>query len=177
VKPRTPSQTPPHRPQGRIRSRGIAIVFALSLLPPTIIPNVLHRKKDQETHEPQFTYAGGTEDVAEGCVGVLQLTSKSMTYKCGERTLAIPYDGIDVMEYRRDVSPHVWKMNPDWKVKPPQYHLKGKQNHYFTLVYRDSGSSHTMVLGVPVDQMNPYLAEIELKTGRQVDVQRHDDYQ
>jgi hypothetical protein len=155
----------------------MAVVFALSLLPPTIIPSVFHRKKDQETHEPQFSYVGGTEDVAEGCVGVLQLMSSSMVYKCGQRTLMIPYDAIDVMQYRRDVSPSVWKMNPEWKVRPPEYHLKGKQNHYFTLVYRDSGNTHILVLDVPVDEMNPYLAEIELKTSRRVDVQRHDDYQ
>jgi len=142
-----------------------------------IIPSVLHRKKKQETHAPQFTYAGGTEDVAEGCVGVLQLTSSSMAYKCDQRTLIVPYDGIDVMEYRQNVSPQVWKMNPNWKVKPPEYHLKGKGNHYFTLVYRDSGATHILVLDVPVDQMNPYLAEIELKTDRRVDVQRHEDYQ
>lgn len=165
------------RSRGGIRSRGLAVFFALGLLPPTIIPNVFHRKKDQEAHEPQFTYAGGTEDVADGCVGVLELSSNSMAYKCGQRTLMIPYKDIDVMEYRHDVSPGVWKMNPDWKVRPPQYHIKGKGNHYFTLVYRGSGATHILVLDVPVDQMNPYLAEIELKTGRQVDVQRHDDYQ
>ena len=176
MRPRTPFQTQT-RLRGGLRSRGLVVFLALGLLPPTIIPNVLHRKKDQASHAPQFTYAGGTEDVADGCVGVLQLTSSSMTYKCGERALTIPYGGIDVMQYRRDVSPEVWQMNPDWKVKPPQYHLKGKQNHYFTLVYRDSGNAHILVLDVPVDQMNPYLAEIELKTGRQVDVQRHDDYQ
>ena len=176
MKPRTPFQT--HLPpRGGLRSRGMAVVFALSLLPPTIIPNVFHRKKGQETQAPQFTYAGGTEDVAEGCVGVLQLTSNSMAYKCGGRTLMIPYKDIDVMEYRQNVSPSVWKMNPNWKVKPPEYHIKGKGNHFFTLVYRDSGATHILVLDVPVDQMNPYLAEIELKTDRRVDVQRHEDYQ
>jgi hypothetical protein len=177
VKPRTQSRAQGGLPRDTVRSRGVAVILALSMLPPTIIPSVFHHKKDQETHEPQFTYAGGTENVAEGCVGVMQLTSHSMAYKCGKQTLIIPYDAIDVMEYRQDVSPHVWKMNPDWKVKPPQYNIQNKKNHLFTLVYHDAGVAHIMVLDVPIDEMNPYLAEIELKTDRRVDVQRHDDYQ
>jgi hypothetical protein len=151
--------------------------FMLSLLPAMTIPSIFHRKHDQGPHEPQFIYAGGTEDVAQGCIGVLQLTSSSMAYKCAQRTLIVPYNAIEVMEYRRNVSQRIWKMNPDWKVRPPEYHLKGKQNHYFTLVYRDSDRTHILVLDVPVDEMNPYLAEIELKADRRVDVQRHDDYQ
>ena len=136
----------------------------------------LHRKHTQQPREPQFTYAGGTEDVPEGCTGVLQLTSNSMAYKCDQRTVMVPYDAIDVMEYRPNVSPRIWKLNPAWKVKPPEY-IRGKKNHYFTLVYRDSGATHILVLDVPVDEMSPYLAEIELKTDRRVDVQRQDDYQ
>lgn len=162
------------------RQRVIVIAFMLALLPSrnalAVFP-IFHRKDKQEAREPQFTYAGGTEDVSEGCVGVLQLTSSSMAYKCAQHTLVVPYKAIDVMEYRRNVSQHIWKMNPDWKVRPPEYHLKGKQNHYFTLVYQDPGGTHILVLDVPIDEMNPYLAEIELKADRRVDVQRHDDYQ
>jgi hypothetical protein len=152
-------------------------VFMLGLFLGINPLGVFHRKDKQEAREPEFVYAGGTEDVSEGCTGVLQLLSSSMTYKCAQHTLIVPYNAIDVMEYRRNVSDHIWKMNPDWKVKPPEYHLKGKQNHYFTLVYRDAGATHILVLDVPVDEMNPYLAEIELKADRRVDVQRHEDYQ
>lgn len=127
------------------------------------------------TQEPKFKYAGGTEDVLAGCPGTLQLTNDSMTYSCAQRSVAIPYRAIETMQYRADVIRHVRKLRLKWRVVPPIG--GGHNNRYFTLVYRVSGVTHVMVLEVPNDEMRPYLAEIDLKCGRRVDVQRHEDYE
>jgi hypothetical protein len=127
------------------------------------------------THETRFKYAGGTEDVQSGCSGSLQLGSDVMTYKCAQYSIEIPYHAIETMQYRADVSRRVRKLKVTWRVTPPSG--GGHNNRYFTLVYRVDGATHVVVLEVPNDEMRPYLAEIDLKCGRRVDVQRHEDYQ
>jgi len=87
----------------------------------------------------------------------------------------VPYDAIEIMQYRADVTRHVRRLKVQWRVTPPIG--GGNKNRYFTLVYRTSGATHALVLEVPVEQMRPYLAEIDLKVGRRVDVQRHEDYE
>lgn len=124
---------------------------------------------------PQFKYAGGTEDVVEGCTGVLQLGGDLMAFQCAQYTVSIPYDSIQIMQYRAGVSREVRRMKPKWKVTPP--FSAGSKNRYFTVVYKRSGVSHVIVLDVPSGGMLPYLAEIDLKAGRRVDVQRHEDYE
>jgi hypothetical protein len=124
---------------------------------------------------PQFKYAGGTEDVVEGCTGVLQLGGDLMAFQCAQYTVSIPYDSIQIMQYRAGVSREVRRMKPKWKVTPP--FSAGSKNRYFTVVYRRSGVSHVIVLDVPSGGMLPYLAEIDLKAGRRVDVQQHEDYE
>ena len=124
---------------------------------------------------PTFKYAGGTENVAEGCTGQLQLGADSMTFDCAEYKVSIPYSSIQLMQYRAGVSREVRKMKPRWKVTPPFF--SGSKNRYFTVVYKASGTPHIIVLDVPSGGMLPYLAEIDLKAGRRVDVERHEDYE
>jgi hypothetical protein len=123
----------------------------------------------------EFKYAGGTEDVVEGCAGLLQLGPQSMAFRCAQYTVSIPYNSIELMQYRAGVSREVQRMKPKWKVRP-SYSAGGK-NRYFTVVYSTSGTPHVIVLDVPSGGMLPYLAEIDLKAGRRVDVQRHEDYE
>jgi hypothetical protein len=74
------------------------------------------------------------------------------------------------MEYRPDVSRQVWGMNIPWKVQPE--HDKARHNQYLTVVYKEQGAIHAVVLSVEPASMRPYLAEIELRSGKSVQVYR-----
>ena len=141
-----------------------------------LAPLARSRTNDSErAREPQFKYAGGTEDVLAGCSGILKLASETMTYNCAQYSVTIPYAAIEIMQYRADVSRRVRKLKLKWRVPPPAG--GGHNNRYFTMLYRISGVSHVVILEVPNDEMRPYMAEIDLKCGRRVDVQRHEDYE
>ncbi|HEY6290168.1 MAG TPA: hypothetical protein VI455_01220 [Terriglobia bacterium] len=157
----------PSRSPGRV----LAAAFTWALL---FLTGPLVAASDQ-AREPRFKYVGGTESVPGGCVGVLQLALDSMAFKCEPSTVTVPYGAIEIMQYRADVTRHVRRLKVRWWVDPPVG--GGNKNRYFTLVYRASGATHAMVLEVPADQMRPYLAEIDLKVGRRVEVQRHEDYE
>ncbi|HEX5481209.1 MAG TPA: hypothetical protein VFZ08_01130 [Terriglobia bacterium] len=117
---------------------------------------------------PQFTYAGGTENLEGGCGGKLELTGASMTFQCPEGAVTIPYDSITLMQYRPAVSPKVRHMKLPWKVKPSG--SGGKKNLFFTVLYKEGERTHALVLRVIPDEMRPYLAEIELNTGKRIQV-------
>jgi len=125
--------------------------------------------------EPQFSYVAGTESVLAGCQGTLEVTSDALTFLCAQYSVHAPYDSISMMEYRADVSRTVRKMKLDWKLRPPAG--GGKKNRYFTVVYQDGGTNHAIILQVAPDAMRPYLAEIDLKAGKRVDVQSHEEYE
>lgn len=124
----------------------------------------------------QFAYVGGTENILEHCTGTLQLTPESLAFRCAQYAVSIPYDNIEIMQYRHDVGRRVRKLKLKWKERPPRGG-GGNKNRYFTVVYRASGAAHAVVLEVEPDEMRPYLAEIDLKAGRRVDVERHEDYE
>lgn len=115
-----------------------------------------------------FKYAGGTENLHEGCPGQLHLTDESMTFQCPEGSISAMYDSIHLMQYRPDISRQVRKLKLKWKVKP--HGDGGKHNRYFTVVFTSAGRMHIMVLQVDPDEMRPYLAEIDLKSGKRVQV-------
>ncbi len=128
-------------------------------------------------HKPrgsQFAYAGGTEDLPQACRGTLELGASALTFKCFGASVSIPYSSIRVMQYRPDVSRKILKGQFKWKVKPPS--RGGKKNQYFTTVYDDQGVPHAIVLKVQPDAMRPYLAEIDLKAGKRVEVKSHEEY-
>ena len=128
----------------------------------------------QKARQPQFSYVGGTEDVLEGCQGTLELTSQELSFLCAQYALHAPYSAITRMEYRSNISRSVRRLKLKWKVRPPEG--SGKKNRYFTIVYQAGGATRVVVLEVEPDQMEPYLAEIDLKAGRRVDVESHEDY-
>jgi len=126
----------------------------------------------QHDESSRFTYVGGTENVRYECVGTLQISDDALTFKCESSQVRIPYRDIETMQYRADVTRRVSKMKVRWTALPPE-HTGGSKNIYFTLVYRPA---HVLILQVPEDQMRPYLAEIDLKMGRRVEVQSHENY-
>jgi len=127
---------------------------------------------------PQFKYAGGTEDFPEGCDGNLEMNPQVMTFRCWKGPIEVPYSDIEEMHYRVDVPKSIRKMKKiKWKVPPPANNaiLKPKRNRYFTVLYRADGERHIMVLEVRPNSLRPYLAELDLRTDKRVDVQPHDE--
>jgi hypothetical protein len=129
---------------------------------------------EEKPKESEFKYAGGTETIPEGCSGQLELTTDNLSFACFQYDVRVPYSSIKLMEYRPNVSRRVWKLKPKWKVRPAGG--GGKRNRYFTVAYSQGGKTHVMVLEVLPDAMRPYLAEIDLKAGRRVEVMGYEDY-
>jgi hypothetical protein len=126
--------------------------------------------------EPQFKYAGGTENLPEQCAGLLEMGPDAMVFRCAQYSIAIPYASLTLMQYRPDVSKRVRKLKLTWKVRP----VPGggsKKNRYFTVVYQENGGQHAMVLEVQPLVMRPYLAEIEMRSGRRVEVKGYESYE
>jgi hypothetical protein len=69
-------------------------------------------------------------------------------------------------------------MKIKWKVRPeivgPLFGKK--ENRYFTIVYGEHSPTEALVLKVSPDDMRPYLAEIDLKTGHRVEVMGYEKY-
>jgi hypothetical protein len=90
--------------------------------------------------------------------------------------VTLPFSGITVLQYRPDVSKAVMDMKIPWKV-PPQL-SRVRENKYFTVVCNDQGKIRAMVLQVDPNTLIPYLAEIELRSGKTVQVWRsYDEFQ
>ena len=64
-----------------------------------------------------------------------------------------------------------------WKMKPQVVApiLGGKKNRYFTIVYEERGATRALVLDVPPETMRPYLAEIDVKAGKRVEVKETEE--
>lgn len=130
--------------------------------------------KEKKPEEPRFKYVGGTELIQQGCKGNLELTSEALTFRCSGGSIRAPYSSISLMEYRSGLSRQVQKMKIRWNVKPATKH--SKRNRYFTVLYSDGGSARAIVLDVTPEAMRPYLAEIDLKAGKRVEVESHEEY-
>lgn len=132
----------------------------------------------QEAPKPQFKYAAGTENLSDGCEGNLELTSEALTFKCLEGEVTAPYSSISLMQYRSNVSKKVRRLKVQWKIRPdyPTPILGGRRNRYFSVVYRLDGATHVLILQVPPQAMRPYLAEIDLKAEKRVEVESYEDY-
>lgn len=129
----------------------------------------------QHDESSRFRYVGGTENVRYDCVGTLQIGEDALTFKCESSQVRIPYRDIETMQYRADVTRRIRRMKVRWTAIPPE-HTGGGKNIYFILVYRTAGLTHVLIFHIPEDQMRPYLAEIDLKVGRRVEVQSHENY-
>ena len=133
----------------------------------------------EEGPPPQFKYKGGTEDLSRGCDGNLEINPQHLTFRCEAGLIEIPYSAITSMQYRSDVSKKVRKMKLIWKVDPPSGNLilpTSKKNRFFTVIYRMGGSSRVVVLEVEPSAMRPYLAELDLRNDKRVEVQSWEEY-
>jgi hypothetical protein len=160
------------------RGRRTAVVAALLffLLNVTALGSARrHGDKGEPPEKTQFKYAGGTEDLPQGCTGGLELASEGLTFKCHQYVVAVPYASIDLMQYRPDVSKEIRKLNLKWKVTPPGG--RGNRNRYFTVKYAEGGATHVVVFKVLPEVMRPYLAAIDLKAGKRVEVKGYEDYE
>jgi hypothetical protein len=166
----------PSSPRGaRDRSHAGTTLMAATVFAALCLVSTQSGIGSEQEKPAEFKYAGGTEDVVEGCAGLLQLGARSMAFQCAQYTVTIAYDSIQLMQYRAGVSRQVQRIKVKWKVTPP--FSAGSKNRFFTVVYKTSGTPHIIVLDVPSGGMLPYLAEIDLKVGHRVDVQRHEDYE
>jgi hypothetical protein len=132
----------------------------------------------EEAVRSQFKYAGGTESLSEGCEGNLELRPESMTFACRGGEVSVPYSSITLMQYRSEVSRRVLQLKLPWKIRPiiSRQLVGGKKNRYFTVVYRLESHPRVLILRVQPDAMRPYLAELDLRTQKRVEVQSYEEY-
>jgi hypothetical protein len=129
--------------------------------------------KRKPANEPPFDYVGGTENIQPGCAGKLEVLTDGLAFTCPTGSVNLPFAAITLMQYRPDLSDEVREMKIAWRVQPP--HDKARHNKYFTVVSNEHGTIHAVVLSVERESMRPYLAEIELKSGKSVEVYRSYD--
>jgi hypothetical protein len=129
----------------------------------------------EPTREAVFQYAGGTEKIEIDCAGKLEVTLESLVFKCPGGSVVMPFSTIALMQFRPDVSRRVRKLKLKWTTYP-NILIAGKQNRYFTIVCKKQGVTQVVVLRVDPLSMRPYLAEIELKSGKRVEVMPYEDY-
>jgi hypothetical protein len=115
-----------------------------------------------------FAYVGGTEHLQYDCEGELEVAPSAMTFRCPAGAITIPFDTITHMEYRPKLSVTVQKMKLRWTAKP--IGSGRKKNRYFTVLYRKDNRVHAVVLQVAPNEMRPYLAVLELHTGKRIAV-------
>lgn len=125
-------------------------------------------RANASTQPTDFYYAGGTETLSTGCAGELELSHVSMTFRCAEGSVTIPYSSITLMQYRPKLSSQVRKMKLDWKARPEG--TSAKKNLLFTVLYKQGNTTQAMVLKVLPMNMRPYLAAIELNTRKRIEV-------
>lgn len=121
-----------------------------------------------------FQYAGGTEKIEQDSAGILEVTSDGLVFRSTTGTLTMPFSTITFMEYRPDLSRRVRELKVKWIVTPEPG--GGKRNRYFTVVSKAKGETRVVVLEVAPRSLRPYLAEIELKSGKRVDVMEYEEY-
>lgn len=129
-------------------------------------------------HASPFKFVGGTEKIPESCKGLMEVGSTVLTFTCPDGSVSVPYDSISLMQYRPDISRKIRKMKIKWEVKPQTRVriLGGNKNRYLTIVYEEQGTVHALVLDVPPEIMRPYLAEIDVKSGKRVEVEESEEY-
>jgi len=156
---------------GRKLKRGMGWTVAALLLAGTLSAR-------EEQPKPQFKYAAGTESLSQGCEGNLEIGSEGLTFKCVGGSVSAPYASISLMQYRSDVSRKVRRMKVKWTVRPEYVTplLGGKRNRFFTVVFRTGDAIRVVILRVQPEAMRPYLAEIDLRAEKRVEVESFEEY-
>ncbi len=132
----------------------------------------------EEQPKPQFKYAAGTESLSQGCEGNLEIGSEGLTFKCLGGSVSAPYASISLMQYRPDVSRKVRRMKVKWTARPDYVApiFGSRRNRFFTVVFRTEGATRVVILRVQPEAMRPYLAEIDLRAQRRVEVESFEEY-
>jgi hypothetical protein len=125
-----------------------------------------YAKHKPPVEEPPFQYQAGTENIAKGCGGKLEVLKEAFAFHCPGGDLSIPYSTITLMQYRPDLSDEVMAMKVPWAYPPLLARVN--KNKYFTIVSKDQGKLRVVVLRVDEKDMRPYFAEIELQSGKSV---------
>ena len=127
---------------------------------------------------PPFRYVAGTENLGQDCEGNLELGREGMSFRCPGGAVDIPYASITQMEYRSDISSKVRKLKVKWRLRPPYSTslFGGKRHRFFAVVYSVDEATHVLVLRIRPGLMRPYLAEIDLKAQRRVEVENLEEY-
>jgi hypothetical protein len=121
----------------------------------------------RSNQEALFKYAGGTEQVLKGCEGKLEVNESDMVFECDGKSISVPYNAVTQMEFLPQISKKIRKMKLHWAVKPPS--SRGKHEGFFSVIYSTEGQTHAIILKARDETMRPYLAEIDLKTGRPIE--------
>lgn len=154
-------------------SRRLA-TFALATLVLTLAGGLRSAGGRNKSKGAEFKYVGGTEDVPANCGGRVELGQRALTYRCQEHVIVIPYASVQHMQYRNNVSREILGLGLKWKVAPEIERVKA--NRYFTVEYQEGGGLHVMVFDVNPEVMIPYFAEIDLKSGKRVEVRGYEEY-
>ncbi|HEV2348830.1 MAG TPA: hypothetical protein VG028_03185 [Terriglobia bacterium] len=125
-----------------------------------------------------FKYDGGTEKIPKSCEGFVEVGTSALTFKYTDGSVSVPYSSIKLMQYRPDISRKIRKMKIKWEVTPDTVLpiVGGHRNKYFAIVYEEQGVTRAIVLDVPPQTMRPYLAEIDVKAGKRVEVMETEEY-
>jgi len=132
----------------------------------------------EEPLRPQFKYAAGTEDLPEDCEGSLELSQEGMGFRHLGGVVSIPFASITRMEYRSDISPKISRLKVKWTIRPARSIplFRTREHRFFAVAYRVDNAHHVLVLRVRPGVMRPYLAEIDLKANRRVEVEHLEEY-
>jgi hypothetical protein len=152
--------------------RVAALVLAALLL--SLVGGVRSADGRNKSKGAEFKYVGGTEDVPANCGGRVELGQRALTYRCQEHVIVIPYASVQHMQYRNNISKEILGLGLKWKVAPELERVKA--NRYFTVEYQEGGGIHVMVFDVNSEVMIPYFAEIDLKSGKRVEVRGYEEY-
>ncbi len=128
-----------------------------------LLPQAWARSHDQAV----FKYVAGTESLPKDCVGKLEVTESHLVFLCAEKSVSVPYSDITKMEFQPRVSKRIRKMKLAWTIKPTS--ARGKHEGFFTVIYQASSKTHAIILRVRNETMRPYMAEIDLRTGRPIE--------
>jgi hypothetical protein len=157
-------------PRGSTRRITISIGMLIGLF--LLVCSAYGKHKDKDV-DPPFQYIAGTEDIAKNCAGRLEVLKDRFTFSCPNTTLTLMFADVSLMQYRPDVSQQVMNMPVPWKIKPLLTRVR--ENKYFTIVSNNQGKLRVVVLHVEENDMRPYFAEIELRSGKSVQEYRSYD--
>lgn len=125
-----------------------------------------------EEKKGSFRYVGGTLGLRSTCEGALHVRDRSLEFFCQGSPISIPFSSIRFMEYRPKLSEKINKGGYGWVLKPPS--TRGKKESYFAVAFTEAETEQVAVFLVKPEVMRPYLAEIDLRSGKRVKMELYE---